>query len=101
MSSPQHGAGLALSVLTTLFNLLPPDNDVRFHIFINILRVIKINGFYDMLRPQLKKLDTWFEQWETDEEDQRKLYLEIANVAEESGEEEFVPYLWNKKNVKC
>jgi translation initiation factor 3 subunit M len=41
-----------------------------------------------MLRPQLKKLDTWIEQWDVDEEDQRKLFGQIADVAEDAGEEE-------------
>lgn len=41
-----------------------------------------------MLRPQLKNLDSWISQWETDEEDQRKLYLDIAEVASDAGEEE-------------
>merc|ERR1711977_674116 len=40
-----------------------------------------------MLRPQLTKLDAWLAEWEVDEEDQRKLYCQIADIAEESGEE--------------
>jgi len=87
-SSPNHGSGLALFQLTILFNLLQPDNDVRFNVFQAILRVIKNNGLYEMLRPQLEKLDTWMEQWEVDEEDQRKLFSQIADVAEEAGEPE-------------
>ncbi|KAL8696985.1 MAG: hypothetical protein Q9201_007370, partial [Fulgogasparrea decipioides] len=87
-SSKSNGPGLALSVLTTIFNILPQDNDVRYHVFLAILRVIRSSGSFELLRPQLKNLDTWIIQWETDEEDQRKLYLSIAEVAEEAGEEE-------------
>jgi hypothetical protein len=87
-SSPINGTGLALSVLTTLFNLLKPDNEVRYNVFQAILRLVKTSGLYEMLRPQLKKLDTWMKQWDVDEEDQRKLFGQIADVAEDAGEEE-------------
>ena len=87
-SSPTNGSGLALSVLTTLFNLLQPDNEVRYNVFQAILRLVKTSGLFEMLRPQLKKLETWIEQWEVDEEDQRKLFGQIADVAEDAGEEE-------------
>ncbi|PSS27763.1 hypothetical protein M430DRAFT_62970 [Amorphotheca resinae ATCC 22711] len=87
-SSPINGPGLALSVLTTIFNLLAPDNEVRFNVFQAILRLVKAGGLFEMLKPQLKKLDSWLEEWEVDEEDQRKLFGQIADVAEDAGEEE-------------
>lgn len=86
-SSSINGTGLALSVLSTLFNLLQPDNEVRYNVFQAILRLIKTSGLFEILRPQLKKLDTWIEQWDVDEEDQRKLFGHIADVAEDAGEE--------------
>jgi translation initiation factor 3 subunit M len=91
-SSPINGPGLALSVLTTLFNLLRPDNEVRFNVFQAILRLVKTSGLFEMLRPQLAKVDTWIEQWDIDEEDQRKLFGQIADIAEDAGEEELVPF---------
>ena len=87
-SSPINGAGLALSILTTIFNILPSENETRYHVFLAILRVVRGSSSFDSLRPQLKNLDSWVAQWETDEEDQRKLYLSIADVAGEAGEEE-------------
>lgn len=87
-SSPTNGAGLALSILTTIFNILPPDNETRYHVFLAILRIVRGSSSFENLRPQLKNLDSWIAQWETDEEDQRKLYLSIADVAEEAGEDE-------------
>ncbi len=87
-SSPVNGSGLALSVLTTIFNLLQPENEVRFNVFQAILRLVKTSGLFEMLRPQLTKLDTWLVEWEVDEEDQRKLFGQIADVAEDAGEEE-------------
>jgi translation initiation factor 3 subunit M len=87
-SSPVNGPGLALNVLTTVFNLLQPDNEVRFNVFQAVLRLVKNHGLFEMLRPQLKKLDTWIKEWEVDEEDQRKLYGQITDVAEDAGEAE-------------
>jgi translation initiation factor 3 subunit M len=89
-SSPLNGPGLALNTLTTIFNLLTPDNEVRFNVFQAIVRLVKTGGVFEMLRPQLQKLDGWLEEWEVDEEDQRKLFAQIADVAEDAGEEEYV-----------
>ena len=85
-SSPSHGPGLALSILSTIFNTLPSSNDVRYHVFLAILRVIRASSLFETLRPQLKNLDSWIAEWETDAEDQRALYLMIADVAAEAGE---------------
>lgn len=87
-SSPIHGTGLALNALSTIFNLLPPDNEVRFNVFQAILRLVKTSGSFELLKPQLSKLDGWLVEWDVDEEDQRKLFAQIADVAEDSGEEE-------------
>ena len=89
ISSPSNGPGLALAVLTTIFNILPADNDTRYHVFMAILRVVRGSSSFDALKSQLKNMDLWVEQWETDEEDQRKLYLGIAEVAEEASEDEY------------
>ena len=90
-SSSANGAGMALAMLTTIFNIMRPDNDTRYHVFLAILGVVKRNGLYESLRPQLKNMDRWIAEWESDEEEQRKLFLEVADVAEEAGEEEHVP----------
>ena len=50
--------------------------------------MVRGSSSFENLRPQLKNLDSWVAQWESDEEDQRKLYLSIADVAEEAGEDE-------------
>lgn len=86
-SSPTNGPGLALSILTTVFNILPPTSETRYHVFLAVLRVVRGSSSFELLRPQLKNLDSWIAAWETDEEDQRKLYLEIANAASEAGED--------------
>lgn len=87
-SSPINGPGLALNLLTTLFNMLDSTNAVRFNVFQAIIQLVKANGLFEILRPQLKKLDAWVEDWEIAEEDQRELFAKISDVAEDAGEEE-------------
>ena len=48
---------------------------------------MRLSSSFEILRPQLKNIDSWIAAWETDEEDQRKLFLEIASVAGEAGED--------------
>ena len=86
-SSPHNGPGLALSILTTIFNILPDDSEARYHIFLAILKVVRTSGGFDHLRPQLKHLDLWIQLWDTDEEDQRKLFLQISEAASDASDE--------------
>ena len=87
-SSPQNGPGLALSVLTTIFNILTPDNDNRYHVFLAILRIVRNSSSFEALRPQLQNIDSWLAAWESDEEDQRKLYTTIFELADDAGDKE-------------
>ncbi|KAJ4301161.1 hypothetical protein N0V90_003251 [Kalmusia sp. IMI 367209] len=88
-SSPANGGGLALSVLGTVFNTLPSDHsEMRYHILLTILRVIRATSNFETLRPQLKQLDTWLEDWEMEEAEDRKLYLAVSDVAADAGEDE-------------
>lgn len=89
-SSPVNGPGMALSILTTIFNVMQPDNDTRYHVFLAILSVVRANGLYESLRPQLKNLDRWIAEWDSDEDEQQRLFLGIADVAADAGEEEYV-----------
>ncbi|EHL03338.1 putative Eukaryotic translation initiation factor 3 subunit M [Glarea lozoyensis 74030] len=84
--SSANGTGLALNVLTTIFNLLSADNEVRFDVFQAILKNVKGTISFETLRPQLKKLDQWVEEWDLDEEEQRKLFALIVAVADDAGE---------------
>ncbi|KAF1815578.1 PCI-domain-containing protein [Eremomyces bilateralis CBS 781.70] len=85
-TSPHHGPSLALAVLSTIFNVLSPDDDSRYHVLLALLSVIRSASAYDLIKPQLKELDSWIASWELDEDDQRKLYLALSDVAKDSGE---------------
>ena len=87
-SSPQNGGGLALSILSTIFNTTQPDSETRYHVLLAILRVIRATSNFETLRPQLKQLDSWIAAWQTGEENARKLYLAVSDVASDAGEDE-------------
>ncbi|CAP60491.1 uncharacterized protein PODANS_1_7870 [Podospora anserina S mat+] len=87
-SSPSHGFTLAASALSTIFNLLDKTNPVRYNVFLQIIRFIRQHGQYELLKPRLKNLEAWFADWETNAEDQRKLYIDVADAAAEAGDDE-------------
>ncbi|KAL1953001.1 hypothetical protein VTO42DRAFT_3772 [Malbranchea cinnamomea] len=92
-SSPQHGSSIALSILSTIFNTLPVDDEGRYHVFLAILGAIRKTPStlaFDALKTQLKnQLPTWLSQWELDEEHLQKLHLAVADTAEQVGDKEF------------
>ncbi|KAI0818135.1 hypothetical protein GGR55DRAFT_59820 [Xylaria sp. FL0064] len=85
-SSPINGPGLALNALTTIFNMLKPDDDLRFNVFMAILRFLRQHSMFENLKPYLKSLDDWMAEWETDSDDQRQAYEAIADTAREAGD---------------
>ncbi|KAL2271307.1 hypothetical protein VTJ83DRAFT_678 [Remersonia thermophila] len=87
-SSPAHGFTLAANALSTIFNLVEPSNPVRFHVLLQITRFLRQHGQFELLKPRLKNLEAWFKDWNTAEEDQRKLYVEISEAAGEAGDAE-------------
>ncbi|KAK3372463.1 hypothetical protein B0H63DRAFT_401591 [Podospora didyma] len=87
-SSPTHSFTLASNALSTVFNLLDQNNPLRYNVLMQIIRFIRQHGQFELLKPRLKNLDLWFDEWETDEEDQRKLYVDVADAAKEAGDEE-------------
>lgn len=84
-TSPHNGVGLSLNALTTVFNLLPAENPIRSRVFMEVLKFLKRHGMFDTLRPYLPHLEQWNETWDTDEEFQRTMYEEIADIASEAG----------------
>jgi len=87
-SSPHNGAGLALGILSTLFNTIPTDDEARYHILLAIVEVIKGSRNYETLQPQLQSLESWVEEWEMTSEESLKLYLAIADAALAANEQE-------------
>jgi translation initiation factor 3 subunit M len=87
-SSPNNGTGLALNVLSTIFNTLDSDQESRYHVLLAILKIVRNNSTFDQLTPQLAQLESWLQAWDMEAADQRKLYLAVADVATEASEDE-------------
>ncbi|KAI1780090.1 hypothetical protein F4818DRAFT_401762 [Hypoxylon cercidicola] len=87
VSSPVNGTGLALTALSNIFNMLPVKNELRYNVFMAILQFLKHHSMFDNLKGYLPCLRQWFIDWDIDEEDQRKLYIQVAEVAREAGDE--------------
>ncbi|KAI0193164.1 hypothetical protein F4808DRAFT_360085 [Astrocystis sublimbata] len=85
-SSPLNGPALALSTLTTIFNMLQPNDQLRYHVFMAITKFLKLHGMFENLKPYLKSLETWLEEWDVDAKSQRQAYESIAETARESGD---------------
>ncbi|KAL2756345.1 hypothetical protein ACRALDRAFT_2042488 [Sodiomyces alcalophilus JCM 7366] len=84
-SSPINGVNLSLNALTTVFNLVDPKNPIRFNVFSAILKFLKSHAMFDVVQPYLQHIPTWFDDWNTGDEFQRNMYVEIADVAAEAG----------------
>ncbi|KAI5804189.1 hypothetical protein DFH27DRAFT_513030 [Peziza echinospora] len=87
-SSPNNGPQLVLSVLTTIFNILPIDSPLRATVFESLLKIISAHGLYEVLVQQLKNLPRWFEEWKSTPDEARAILVTIANIAEDAGDTE-------------
>lgn len=85
-SSPNNSTDLALNVLTTIFNILPSDQDSRYHVLLATLKIIRSYATFEQLQPQLENLDVWLATWEMEKDESRKLYLAISDVAKDASE---------------
>ncbi|KUI56608.1 Eukaryotic translation initiation factor 3 subunit M [Cytospora mali] len=85
-SSPVNGRDLALGSLSTVFNLLAKDDPIRFNVFLQIVRFVKLNNMFDTIKPALKNVPGWLEAWGVEEEERQKVYVEIADAAEAADE---------------
>ncbi|EYE93283.1 PCI domain protein [Aspergillus ruber CBS 135680] len=89
-SSPQYGPSLAISILSTVFNTLPPSDVSRYHVLLAIIAVIRQSSSiytFEALKPQLTtQLPNWLAAWELNEEDAQKLHLAVAETAQAAGD---------------
>ncbi|RMD39639.1 hypothetical protein DV735_g5478, partial [Chaetothyriales sp. CBS 134920] len=88
-SSPTSGASLALSTLTTIFNVLSSTSKARYHVFDTILGLIRSSSAataFEALIPQLEEnVDSWVAAWGLDEDDKESLYTAVAEAADAVG----------------
>jgi translation initiation factor 3 subunit M len=89
-SSPQHGTSLALFAFQSIFNFLKYDDPLRYNVWMQILKFVKQTGSWDLLKSSssLEKMQAWFKDWDTEEEGQRRMLIDTAEVAGDAGDEE-------------
>ena len=84
-----YGPSLAISTLTTIFNVLPLTSEARYHVFLAILKVVRstsTTSAFEALIPQLEQnVPEWLSAWQLDEEDAQALHTAIADVADAQG----------------
>lgn len=74
---------LRMKILFNLYNLLV-NPYCRFYVYMKALD-LAINGkATELVIPSFKKMDTFLREWNIGMEDQRKLFLAIANILKES-----------------
>lgn len=98
-SSPVNGTNLSLFALQSIFNLLPPESNLRYHALVAILRFHKDHGQFEAIKPFLPNVSNWMDVWKTSEAEQRKMYLKIAEVAG-SAEDEGICYQYLLKALE-
>ena len=89
-SSPANGAALSVSVLSTIYNVLPVQSHQRYPVYHATLKVVGAHGLYELLVPQLKHIEKWVGEWGATTEEIRGLYTTIANIALTSEDHEYV-----------
>ncbi|KAJ9139110.1 Eukaryotic translation initiation factor 3 subunit M [Pleurostoma richardsiae] len=87
-SSPVNGRDLAIGELTNVFNLLAKNDPLRYNVFMQILRFVKMHSMFDLISGALKNIPGWLEEWDMDDEDKRTMYVEISNAAAEADAKE-------------
>lgn len=63
----------------------------RYPVYRATLDIVAKNGLYDLLVPQLEKVEKWVEEWGSSVEEKRDLFLTIAGIAEEANDDEYGP----------
>lgn len=69
-----------------MFNILEPDNTVRYPVFSAILDVVGKSGTFESVRPQLKHIDDWLVLWKANPTQARKLLLKVSAIAKDASD---------------
>ncbi|GAO47212.1 hypothetical protein G7K_1422-t1 [Saitoella complicata NRRL Y-17804] len=80
--STPNGPALSLTVLSTVFNVLPSDSAFRAQTFLTLLSVARSHDLYDALQPQLTHLRTWLSEWSVPAEVASKVLNAVIDAAE-------------------
>ncbi|KTW32424.1 uncharacterized protein T551_00514 [Pneumocystis jirovecii RU7] len=70
-----------LSVLSTLFNILPFNSILKYDVFCMILRVASEQKLFDFVLSQINDISDWLDDWGVDSQAKRDLFLIISKYA--------------------
>ncbi|KAG4305644.1 hypothetical protein PORY_001200 [Pneumocystis oryctolagi] len=70
-----------LSILSTLFNILPSNSILKYDVFCMILRVANEQKLFDFILSQINDISDWLEDWGVDNHAKRDLFLIISKYA--------------------
>ncbi|XAR71306.1 hypothetical protein NMG60_11028507 [Bertholletia excelsa] len=80
---PNDKPGLRLKIMFNLYNLLENPYS-RFFVYMKALELAVNGKVTDYVVPSFKKIDTFLKEWDIGIQDQRKLFLTVANILKES-----------------
>jgi translation initiation factor 3 subunit M len=81
-----NGPSLAITVLATLFNVIPEYPSLRYQIFKAILNISRENNMYDYVSPYFKGVNEWLEEWKVPEEERTQIWAIVISMAEKAGD---------------
>ncbi|KAG6742988.1 hypothetical protein POTOM_053932 [Populus tomentosa] len=83
IQQPSDKPALRLKILFNLYNLL--DNAYcRFYVFMKALNLAVSGKVTEHVIPSFKKIDSFLKEWNLEVQDQRELFLSVANALKDS-----------------
>lgn len=79
-----QGPGIAIAVLSTLFNLIPEEPQLQFSVFKSILGISQEYGLYEYISGYFNSVNEWLKEWNVSEEEQRQIWASIIAMAEKA-----------------
>ncbi|KAF5725418.1 eukaryotic translation initiation factor 3 subunit M [Tripterygium wilfordii] len=80
---PNDKTALRIKILFNLYNLLE-NPYCRFYVFMKALNLALNGKVIEHIVPSFKKMDSFLKEWNLEIQDQRELFLSIANVLKEN-----------------
>ncbi|CAK7335354.1 unnamed protein product [Dovyalis caffra] len=83
IQQPSDKPALRLKILFNLYNLL--DNAYcRFYVYMKALNLAMIGKVTEHVIPSCKKIDSFLKEWNLEVQDERELFLSVANALKDS-----------------
>lgn len=95
---------LKTRILITLFNIISPDNALRYVVFNAVLDVVAASNDISLIKTQLAHIEQWIIQWKLSDDEKAILYKKLSDylseIDQESSFEWLVKYVTTEKGSK-